>query len=91
MAPPSTWCWNPSAVDAALTALAHGGRLVAYGQASGASNIVSLDDLMDHSIGVFGYWALPHMHDLAGTRRTIKHLLRHLANERLRTEIRGAS
>ena len=77
-------------VDAALTALAHGGRLVAYGQASGASNIVSLDDLMDHSIGVFGYWALPHMHDLAGTRRTIKHLLRHLANERLRT-VQGPS
>ena len=46
-------------VDAALTALAHGGRLVAYGQASGASNVVSLDGLMDNSIGVIGYWALP--------------------------------
>jgi NADPH2:quinone reductase len=71
-------------VDAALTALAHGGRLVAYGQASGASNMVSLDDLMDHSIGVIGYWALPHMHDLGGTRRTIKHLLGHVASGRLR-------
>jgi len=41
-------------VDRALKALAHGGRLVAYGQASGAANMVSLDDLMDHSIGVIG-------------------------------------
>ena len=71
-------------VDAALKALAHGGRLVAYGQASGASNMVSLDDLMDHSVGVIGYWALPHMRDLAGTRRTIEGLLRHVASGRLR-------
>jgi NADPH:quinone reductase len=71
-------------VDRALKALAHGGRLVAYGQASGASNMVSLDDLMDHSIGVIGYWATPHMRDLIGTRRTIEGLLEHVASGRLR-------
>ena len=71
-------------VDRALKALAHGGRLVAYGQASGASNMVSLDDLMDHSIGVIGYWATPHMRDLIGTRRTIEDLLEHVASGRLR-------
>ena len=71
-------------VDRALKALAHGGRLVAYGQASGASNIVSLDDLMDHSIGVIGYWATPLMRDLIGTRRTIEGLLEHVASGRLR-------
>ena len=71
-------------VDRALKALAHGGRLVAYGQASGASNTVRLDDLMDHSIGVIGYWATPHMHDLIGTRRTIEALLEHVTTGRLR-------
>ena len=71
-------------VDCALKALAHGGRLVAYGQASGASNTVSLDELMDHSIGVIGYWATPHMHDLVGTRRTIEDLVEHIRSGRLR-------
>ena len=71
-------------VDRALKALAHGGRLVAYGQASGAANMVSLDDLMDHSIGVIGYWATPHMRDLIGTRRTIESLLEYVAGGRLR-------
>jgi NADPH2:quinone reductase len=55
-------------VDRAPKALSHGGRLVAYGQASGASNMVSLDDLMDRSIGVIGYWATPQMRDLIGTQ-----------------------
>ena len=71
-------------VDRALKALAHGGRLVAFGQASGASNLVSLENLMDHSIGVIGYWATPHMRDLIGTRRAIEGLLEHLASGRLR-------
>jgi NADPH2:quinone reductase len=71
-------------VDQALKALSHGGRLVAYGQASGASNIVSLDDLMDRSIGVIGYWATPHMRDLIATRQTIEGLLEHVARGQLR-------
>jgi NADPH:quinone reductase len=71
-------------VDRALKALAHGGRLVAYGQASGASNMVSVDDLMDHSIGLIGYWATPHMRDLVATRGTIEGLLEHVASGRLR-------
>ena len=70
-------------VDRALQALALGGRLVAYGQSSGASNLVSLDDLMDRSIGVIGYWATPQMRDLIGTRRTIEDLLEHVASGRL--------
>ena len=71
-------------VDHALKALAHGGRLVAYGQASGASNIVSVDELMDRSIGVIGYWATPHMRDLIGSRHTIEGLLGDLASGELR-------
>ena len=71
-------------VDVGPLALAHGGRLVAYGQASGASNMVSVDDLMDHSIGVIGYWATPHMRDLIATRHTIEGLLEHVASGRLR-------
>lgn len=71
-------------VDRALKALSHGGRLVVYGQASGASNMVSLDDLMDRSIGVTGYWATPQMRDLIGTRRTIEGLLEHVVSGRLR-------
>ena len=77
-------------VDQALKALSHGGRLVVYGQASGAANAVSLDDLMDRSIGVIGYWATPHMRDLVGTRRTIGTLLEHLAHGQLRA-VEGAS
>ena len=71
-------------VDQALKSLSHGGRLVAYGQASGASNMVSLDDLMDRSIGVIGYWATPHMRDLIATRRTIERLLEQVAHGQLR-------
>jgi NADPH:quinone reductase-like Zn-dependent oxidoreductase len=55
-----------------------------WSQASGASNTVSMDDLMDHSIGVIGYWATPHMRDLDGTRRTIEGLTEHVASGRLR-------
>jgi NADPH2:quinone reductase len=71
-------------VDEALDALAFDGRLVVYGQASGASNTVSLDLLMDRSIGVAGYWAAPAMRDRAGTRRVVERLLDHVASGRLR-------
>ena len=52
--------------------------------------MVNLDDLMDRSIGVIGYWATPHMRDLVGTRRTIEALLEHLAHGQLRA-VEGAS
>ncbi len=48
-------------VDAALDALAYDGRMVVFGQASSASNVVSLDLLMDRSIGVIGYWVTPFL------------------------------
>lgn len=47
--------------DAVFDALAYDGRMVAFGQASGASNTVSLDLLMDRSIGVIGYWVTPFL------------------------------
>ncbi len=72
------------AVDAALDALGPGGRLVAYGQASGASNTVSVDLLMDRSIGVSGYWAMPQMQDAAGVRQVVARLLDEVAAGRLR-------
>src|SRR4051794_23040382 len=71
-------------LDAALDALGPGGRLVAYGQASGASNTVSVDLLMDRSIGVCGYWAVPEVRDVAGTRRVVERLLDEVAAGRLR-------
>lgn len=71
-------------LDAALEAVAFGGRLVAYGQASGAVNHVSVDDLMDRSIGVIGYWARPHMQDEAGSREILVRLLAHASTGRLR-------
>jgi NADPH2:quinone reductase len=45
--------------DAATGALRRNGRMVCFGQASGASNTVFLDLLMDNSIGVIGYWVTP--------------------------------
>ena len=71
-------------VDASLDALAPGGRLVAYGQASGASNTVSLDSLMDRSIGVIGFWLTPAIADRVATRRVIEELLNAVAADRLR-------
>jgi NADPH2:quinone reductase len=71
-------------LDAALDALAVGGRLIAYGQASGASNHVSVDLLMDRSISVGGYWATPSIRDRPGTRRVIERLLQEVAAGRLR-------
>lgn len=48
--------------DQSLRALAPFGRLVSYGQASGTSNTVSIDDLGEGSKGVIGYW-LRHTFD----------------------------
>ncbi len=70
--------------DAALDALAYDGRMVAFGQASGASNTVSLDLLMDRSIGVSGFWATQFMRDGDGGRAAITTILRWTAEGRLR-------
>lgn len=71
-------------VDAGLDALAYDGRMVVFGQASGASNTVSLDLLMDRSIGVIGYWVTPFMRDGDGGREAIVRLLDWIAEGRLR-------
>jgi NADPH2:quinone reductase len=71
-------------VDAGLDALAYDGRMVVFGQASGASNTVSLDTLMDRSIGVIGYWVTPFMRDGDGGREAISTLLDWIAEGRLR-------
>jgi NADPH2:quinone reductase len=71
-------------VDAGLDALAYDGRMVVFGQASGASNMVSLDLLMDRSIGVIGYWVTPFMRDTEGGREAIITLLDWIAEGRLR-------
>jgi NADPH:quinone reductase len=77
--------------DAALGALRYGGRMVCFGQASGASNSVSLDRLMDYSIGVIGYWVTPFQTSPDGKgRATIATLLDWIADGRLRV-IEGAS
>jgi NADPH:quinone reductase len=69
--------------DAALDALAYDGRMVVFGQASGASNTVSLDRLMDRSVGVIGYWVTPFMRDGDGGRAAIETLLRWISERRL--------
>jgi|KBSSwiStaDraftv2_1062776.scaffolds.fasta_scaffold459840_1 NADPH:quinone reductase len=70
-------------LDALLRTLATGGRLVAYGQASGASNLVSVDTLMDYSIGILGFHLTPFLTDRAATRVVITELLAALAGRRL--------
>jgi NADPH2:quinone reductase len=69
--------------DAALDALSRDGRMVVFGQASGASNTVSLDLLMDRSIGVIGYWVTPLLNDGGGA--VIDTILSWIADGRLRT------
>lgn len=69
--------------DAALDALGYDGRMVVFGQASGASNTVSLDLLMDRSIGVIGYWATPFMRSDGG-RAAMSTMLRWIGEGRLR-------
>jgi NADPH2:quinone reductase len=71
-------------VDAFLEALAPGGRLVAYGQASGASNYVSVDRLMDRSVGVVGFLLTPALADRRACRTVIEKLLADVAAGRLR-------
>jgi NADPH2:quinone reductase len=68
--------------EAALDALAHNGRMVVFGQASGASNMVSLDLLMDRSIGVIGYWVTPLLDEGGGA--VIDTILSWIADGRLR-------
>jgi NADPH2:quinone reductase len=70
-------------LDALLRTLATGGRLVAYGQASGASNLVSVDTLMDYSIGILGFHLTPFLTDRAATRMVITELLAALAERQL--------
>jgi NADPH2:quinone reductase len=77
--------------DAAIGALRYGGRMVCFGQASGASNMVSLDLLMDNSIGVIGYWVTPFQTSEGGEgRAAIATMLDWLADGRLRA-LEGAS
>lgn len=77
-------------LDALLTTLAPGGRLVAYGQASGASNHVSVDTLMDRAIGVVGFWLTPLLEDRQAIRHVIEKLLAAIAERDLRV-IEGPS
>lgn len=77
--------------DAALGALRRGGRMVCFGQASGASNMISLDRLMDDSIGIIGYWVTPFQMSEGGEgRRAIEAMLGWIAEGRLRV-LEGAS
>ena len=69
--------------EAALDALAYDGRMVVFGQASGASNVVSLDLLMDRSIGVIGYWVTPFLQGNGGGG-AISTILSWVAEGRLR-------
>ena len=69
--------------DAALDALAYDGRMVVFGQASGASNTVSLNLLMDRSIGVIGYWVTPFLRG-SGGGSAISTILSWVAEGRLR-------
>jgi NADPH2:quinone reductase len=68
--------------DAAFDALSPNGRMVVFGQASGASNTVSLDLLMDRSIGVIGYWVTPFLRESGGA--VIDTMLGWIADGRLR-------
>jgi NADPH:quinone reductase len=71
-------------LDELLGTLVSGGRLVAYGQASGAANTVSVDQLMDRSIGVLGFHLIPYLEDAAATRVVIARLLAAVASQQLR-------
>jgi NADPH2:quinone reductase len=75
--------------DAVLEALDYDGRMVVFGQASGASNIVSLDLLMDRSIGVIGFWVTPFL-DRGVGGNAIETILSWLAAGKLRV-LEGAS
>jgi NADPH:quinone reductase-like Zn-dependent oxidoreductase len=70
-------------VDPLLQAMSFGGRIVVYDQASGASNFVSLDTLMDRSIGVLGFWLTPFQKNKPATRKIIEELLALIAQGNL--------
>jgi NADPH2:quinone reductase len=71
--------------DAAIGALRRNGRMVCFGQASGATNTVSLDLLMDNSIGVIGYWVTPFQMSEGGEgRAAVATMLDWIAQNRLR-------
>jgi len=70
-------------LDELLGALATGGRLIAYGQACGASNTVAVDALMDRSVGVIGFHLTPHLADRSATRVIISRLLAAVADGQL--------
>jgi NADPH2:quinone reductase len=70
--------------DAAFQALGYNGRMAVFGQASGASNTVSLDLLMDNSIGVSGYWVTPFQRDQDGGRQASETMLQWIADGKLR-------
>jgi NADPH2:quinone reductase len=71
--------------DAVFGALRRGGRVVCFGQSSGMSNAVSLDRLMDHSIGAIGYWVTPFQTCASGEgRRAVATMLDWIASGRLR-------
>jgi NADPH:quinone reductase len=77
-------------LDRLVAALGVGGRLVAYGQASGASNVVPVDLLMSRSIGVIGFWLTPYLADRTATRTVIEQLLADIADGRLQV-LEGAA
>ncbi|HEX5608909.1 MAG TPA: zinc-binding dehydrogenase [Solirubrobacterales bacterium] len=70
--------------DAAFHAIGYNGRMVTFGQSSGASNSVELDLLMDESIGVSGYWVTPFQRDESGGREAIATILEWIAAGKLR-------
>jgi NADPH2:quinone reductase len=70
--------------DAAFHAIGYNGRMVTFGQSSGARNSVELDLLMDESIGVSGYWVTPFQRDEAGGREAIATVLGWIAAGKLR-------
>jgi NADPH2:quinone reductase len=69
--------------DAAFHALGYNGRMVCFGQASGESNSVSLDLLMDEAIGVSGYWVTPFQRD-GNARDAVATMLDWMAAGKLR-------
>ena len=58
--------------------------MICFGQASGGSNSVLIDMLMDNSIGVIGYWVTPFQTDAGGAgRKAIATMLDWISEGRL--------
>ncbi|WP_433304760.1 quinone oxidoreductase family protein [Actinoplanes sp. CA-030573] len=68
-------------------ALAPFGRIVAYGGASDISNTVSVDDLMEASTGVLGFWLQRVLDDPRRYRDTASRLFELVADGRLRPHV----